>query len=80
MTAVVEKMNPIERSMFLDELPEQAWQQITNELSEKQTGAGLEGEPSTSVEETRIDRVAAPVQPIIEARGIEKGFSAQVAD
>src|SRR6266403_1862863 len=29
MAAVVEKMNPIERSMFLDELPEEAWQQIT---------------------------------------------------
>src|ERR1039457_3518743 len=27
MTAIVEKMNPIQRSMFLDELPEQAWQQ-----------------------------------------------------
>ena len=74
MTAVVEKMNPIERSMFLDELPEQAWQQITNELSEKQPGVSLEGEHSTSVEESRIDRVAAPAQPIIEARGIEKGF------
>src|ERR1019366_6845669 len=27
MTAVVEKMNPIERSTFLDELPEEVWQQ-----------------------------------------------------
>src|ERR1039457_7333560 len=37
MTAVVEKMNPIERSMFLDELPEGAWHQITSELSEQQS-------------------------------------------
>src|SRR5580698_5978666 len=27
ITAVVEKMNPIERSNFLDELPEEAWQE-----------------------------------------------------
>src|SRR6202042_3599646 len=30
MNAVVEKMNPIERSMFLDALPESSWQQITD--------------------------------------------------
>jgi Mg/Co/Ni transporter MgtE len=32
MTAIVEKMHPIERSIFLDELPETAWQQITRAL------------------------------------------------
>jgi NitT/TauT family transport system ATP-binding protein len=70
MTAVVGKMNPIERSTFLDELPEEAWRQITNELSEKQPAATLEDDRSLS----GIDRVATPTQPIIEARGIEKGF------
>lgn len=74
MTAVVEKMNPIERSIFLDELPEEAWRQITSELSEKQPVASLEDECSTSVKETGIERVAASMPPIIEARGIEKGF------
>lgn len=74
MNAVVEKMNPIERSMFLDALPEEAWQQITNELSEQQPAAILEEEPSTAVEETGIQGAVAPVPPIIEARGIEKGF------
>jgi len=74
MTAVVGKMNPIERSTFLDELPEEAWQHITNELSEKQPVASLEDERSISAEETEIDQVAAPTQPIIEAREIEKGF------
>src|SRR3984893_3511500 len=74
MTAVVAKMNPIERSTFLDELPQEAWQQIINELSEKQPAASLEDEHSLAVEEKAIDRIAAPMQPIIEARGIEKGF------
>src|SRR5580700_5340243 len=64
MNAVVEKMNPIERSTFLDELPEASWQQITNELSEMQVGASLADER----------RVAPLVRPIIEARGIEKSF------
>lgn len=45
MNAVVEKMHPIERSNFLDGLPEGAWQQIVNELSGQQladqSGAGL---------------------------------------
>jgi NitT/TauT family transport system ATP-binding protein len=64
MTAVVEKMNPIERSTFIDELPETAWQQITNELSEKHPVASLEDERW----------IPEPIQPIIEARAVEKGF------
>jgi ABC-type multidrug transport system fused ATPase/permease subunit len=74
MTAVVGKMNPIERSVFLDELPEEAWQQITDELSEQPVASPAK-ERSTSVEETAVHWVAAPMQPIIEARGIEKGFA-----
>jgi NitT/TauT family transport system ATP-binding protein len=62
MSVVVEKMNPIERSMFLDELPEEAWRQITNELSTK---------PSVT---TAVEEAPAPVEHIIEARGIEKTF------
>ena len=72
MTAVVEKMNPIERSIFLDELPEEAWQQITKELSENQAVTSLEDERSTSG--AGMERVVAPMQPIIEARGIEKSL------
>ncbi len=64
MTAVVEKMNPIERSTFIDELPETAWQQITNELAEKHPVANLED----------AGWATPPIQPIIEARGIEKGY------
>src|ERR1700726_1818200 len=50
MAAVVEKMNPIERTMFLDELPEVAWQQITNELAEKQSVPRDENGLSISVQ------------------------------
>jgi NitT/TauT family transport system ATP-binding protein len=64
MSAVVAKMNPIERSMFLDELPETAWRQITNELSGKHGIASLEDQHWAT----------PPTPPIIEARGIEKRF------
>jgi NitT/TauT family transport system ATP-binding protein len=79
MNAVVEKMHPIERLSFLDALPEQSWQQITNELSASQPVVSPEYVspeyvPSTSVERKGIGRAAAPVRPIIEARGIEKVF------
>jgi NitT/TauT family transport system ATP-binding protein len=68
MSAVVAKMNPIERSMFLDELPETAWQQITSELSEKHGVASLEQERWVA------PGVAPPTPSIMEARGIEKSF------
>jgi NitT/TauT family transport system ATP-binding protein len=74
MIAVVEKMNPFERSTFLDELPEEAWQQITSELTEKQGATHIEDQRSPSFEETPSEQLAAPRLPIIEARGIEKAF------
>src|SRR5580704_16341597 len=59
MSAVVGKMHPIERSTFLDELPEENWQQITRELSDLSEGSG-------SVADAQTDLTAAPVgEPII---------------
>jgi NitT/TauT family transport system ATP-binding protein len=68
MKAVVDKMNPVERLTFLDELPEEAWQQIVEELYEKPSG-----EPPAA-EEAQAAPAAAPVEAIIEARQIEKRF------
>jgi NitT/TauT family transport system ATP-binding protein len=68
MNAVVGKMHPIERSTFLDELPEENWQQITRELSSLTEG-------SVSVTDGQSDPTATHVaEPIIEARGIAKTF------
>src|ERR1700693_5299531 len=33
MKAIVEQMDPNDRMQFLDELPEEAWQELTDELS-----------------------------------------------
>jgi NitT/TauT family transport system ATP-binding protein len=62
MTSVIEKMNPIERSTFLEELPEETWQEITQELSLPRAAQ----EP--------VEPAATPMPPIIEARRVEKAF------
>jgi NitT/TauT family transport system ATP-binding protein len=54
-------MNPIERTNFLEELPEDAWQQIVSELSQK--------EPLPEA------AASLPPEPVIEALRIEKRFS-----
>jgi NitT/TauT family transport system ATP-binding protein len=72
MNAIVEKMHPAERLNFLDALPEQSWQQITNELSQSQPAVGTEFVPSAYVEPT--GGAAPRIPPIIEARRIEKAF------
>src|SRR5580698_1796801 len=33
MHAVLDKMNPVDRQIFLDELPENSWRQMVDELS-----------------------------------------------
>jgi NitT/TauT family transport system ATP-binding protein len=68
MTAIVERMNPGERMQFYEQLPEETWQTLMDELAAK---------PATSaaVEEAQpVPAAAAPQQPIIEARQIEKSF------
>lgn len=66
MCTLVGKMNPIERSNFLDELPEVSWQQLVSELA----GYGL-----VSIEEPEIEHLVPARQPLIEARQIEKRFT-----
>jgi len=65
MNAIVEQMNPGERLQFFDELPEEAWQRLMDELSGQQ--------PAESVAEV-IEHAAPPAEPIIQARQVEKRF------
>jgi NitT/TauT family transport system ATP-binding protein len=62
MISVFAKMNPIERTNFIDELPEESWRQIVEELR-----AHWPSEPGTK-------GVPTGLQPIIEAHQIEKHF------
>jgi len=70
MGAIVDRMSPGQRLQFFDELPEEAWQRLMDELAkhEQPSSAGV------AVEEAPAGREAPPVEPIIEARGIEKSF------
>ncbi len=64
-------MNSGDRMQFFDELPEEAWQHLMDELAEK------EKEPlaAAPVEEAAPVAAAPAEPPIIEARGIEKVFT-----
>ena len=75
MIRIVEKMNPDERWGFLDMLPEGQWQQIVKEISERRPAeAAIERGALVPAEEARAAPPVSPVQPIIEARQIEKSF------
>ncbi len=65
MNAIVDAMEPSIRMQFFDELPEEAWQRLMDELSGK-----------APVEAPEAAAAAAPptVEPIIAARGIEKSY------
>jgi NitT/TauT family transport system ATP-binding protein len=64
MKALVERMNPAERVSFIDELPEEAWRQIVTEIY------GDDGTAARALETPPVPTV----EPIIEAREIEKRF------
>jgi NitT/TauT family transport system ATP-binding protein len=69
MRVILDGMDSHERTRFLDELPEEAWQSLTDELAAVTPieEAGAPGLPPTPISR-------GPVQPIIEARQVEKRF------
>jgi NitT/TauT family transport system ATP-binding protein len=75
IATIVDAMNPVERDLFLDALPEESWQGLMKTLEE----AELAGEPSAiktpeTPEEPGPATPQADLQPIIEARQIEKRY------
>jgi NitT/TauT family transport system ATP-binding protein len=78
---IIEKINPSDRMRFLDDLPEEAWQSLMDELS---GGAVSEPRPMPAVPakvepklvEARpsLARPATPAETILEARQVEKSF------
>ena len=71
MRALVEKLNPDDRIRFFDELPEETWQRLMDELSSAGTEAARQPEPKRSPSREQAQR---PAEVIIEARQIEKCF------
>ncbi|MGD0301061.1 MAG: AAA-associated domain-containing protein [Bryobacteraceae bacterium] len=68
MKAIVDAMHPGERMQFFDELPEETWQTLMDELGAKESA------PSTVETPEPLAPAPAPEPAIIEARRIEKGF------
>ncbi|HEX3743520.1 MAG TPA: AAA-associated domain-containing protein [Bryobacteraceae bacterium] len=67
MVAIVDQMDSDDRMQFIEELPEEAWKRLMDELGGK-TPAATEPAPVEAAPETAAE-------PIIEARGIEKSFA-----
>jgi NitT/TauT family transport system ATP-binding protein len=70
MNAIVNHMNPADRMQFFDELPEEAWQRLMDELSGEQPP-----EPAEPGVTAAVAPSPAPVEPIVEARQVEKSYA-----
>ena len=68
MVAIVDRMDSDDRMQFIEELPEEAWRRLMDELTGKQVTA-----PAPAPMEAPAP-LAPEVEPIIEARAIEKSF------
>ena len=69
LRAIMDKTQPQERHQFFDELPEEAWQHLMDELSGERAAAAR-GEGIGAA----IARAPAAVEPIITASQIQKCF------
>src|ERR1700693_5343982 len=74
MRALVDKINPDDRMRFFDELPEEAWQRIMDELS---GAVPAETSPQHKPETVRAPEppLPQPGETIIEGRQIEKCYA-----
>ena len=79
MHEIVNAMDPAEREHFLDALPEEAWQCLMDELVAAGSGAPYcavgETLATAGLTATQFAPPPAAVEPIIEARQIEKSYT-----
>jgi NitT/TauT family transport system ATP-binding protein len=74
MRALVDRISPDDRMRLFDELPEEAWQRLMDELS----GAAVVEAPSGYEPETRGEpepQLPEPGETLIEGRKIEKSYA-----
>ncbi len=72
LRAIIDKMQPDERLMFFDELPEEAWQRLMDELSGEYSPTAQGGEGAEVA--GAISKPIPAVEPITEAVQVEKSF------
>jgi ABC-type nitrate/sulfonate/bicarbonate transport system ATPase subunit len=74
MRSIIDTMNADDRMRFFDELPEEAWRHLMDELSAKPPGDS-HGEERRSAIASEVKAVAPEIaERIIEARAVEKRF------
>jgi NitT/TauT family transport system ATP-binding protein len=73
MRALVDKLNPDDRLRFFDELPEEAWKRLMDELSSAVV-AKTSGQHEPETARAPEEQPPRPGEPIIEAFQIEKSF------
>ncbi|MGC1634592.1 MAG: hypothetical protein WA744_04000, partial [Candidatus Acidiferrales bacterium] len=73
---IIDAMSPGERNHFLDALPEEAWQCLMDELAAAGSGAPYCAVPGEQTAEVTTEFVptAVDVEPIIQAKQIEKSY------
>jgi NitT/TauT family transport system ATP-binding protein len=71
--AIVDKMQPDDRVQFFDQLPEETWQRLMDELAEK-PGAAEAKAAGGAVEVTPAEVAPVHEEPIIQALAVEKSF------
>ncbi len=77
---ILDKIDPAERIRFLDELPEEAWKHLMEELSGQATAAQalVTPEHPPEIEAAPVGQLAAPrvvpSEPVLEAKAVEKSF------
>jgi NitT/TauT family transport system ATP-binding protein len=75
MRVIVDRMHPGARMNFFDELPEEAWQRLMDELSQEAAELPPSNVVAAAVEAAlEVAAKATSLEPIIEARQIEKAF------
>lgn len=75
MRAIVDRMRPDDRLRFLDELPEEAWQRLMDELSGTVPAEGEIAVGSLARAEQMPESLEEAPEPIVEARQVEKSFA-----
>jgi len=77
MGAILDRMDAANRERFLEELPEETWRHLMNELARAESApapAPAAAEPAVGVEEPPAAKQVEVAPPIIEARQIAKSF------
>jgi len=72
---IIEKVDASDRMRFLDDLPEEAWQSLMNDLSGSAVSAPQAAPPAPRVKpQVIVPRPSPAAETILEARQVEKKF------